>query len=85
MVFRQPAVIAQDLAAPVAGDQHSFQLAPAVTADFEVGLTVILVRPGAMVVFRHEMGKAEDLPAPRARKREFPKDLPANVATVHYA
>jgi hypothetical protein len=68
---------------------HPFQLASAVPADFdfefEVGLMVILARPGAMVVFWHKMLKTKDVSAPRAREGEFAKSFPANVALVHYA
>jgi hypothetical protein len=85
VVLRQPAVIAQDFTAPVTWDELPFQLASAVPADFEMEITIIMVRPGAMVVFRHEMVKAEDVSAPLAREREFAKNFPANVATVHYA
>ena len=85
MVLRQPAMVTQDFTAPVTGNELPFQLASTVPADSEVEITVIQVRPGAVVVFRHEMVKAKDLSAPRAREREFAKIFPANVATVHYA
>jgi hypothetical protein len=48
-------------------------------------ILIVLAGPGAMVVIRHEMIKAEQVSAPRAREREFAKNFPANVATVHYA
>jgi hypothetical protein len=68
MVFRQPAVIAQDFTAPMTRNGHPFQLASAVSADFdfdfefEVGLMVILVRSWAMVVFWHKMVKTKNVP-----------------------
>jgi hypothetical protein len=93
MVFRRPAVIAQDFTAPMTRNGHPFQLASAVSADFdfdfefEVGLMVILVRSWAMVAFWHKMVKTKNVAAPlaRERRREFAKSFLANVATVHYA
>jgi len=89
VVFPRPAVIAEDLAAPVTGNGHPLQLAPAVPADgdlfFELGPAVILAGPGAAVVFRQEMVKTEDISAPRARERRFAKSLPADMAPVHHA
>jgi len=48
-------------------------------------ILIVLAGPGALVVIRHEMVKAKNVSAPLAREREFAKNFPANVATVHYA
>ncbi len=84
VIFRQPAMIAEDQAAPGTFPDRTGQFAPAVPADPEVGVLIILVKPEAAVVFRQVMAKTKGMAAPLARERDLLKDLSAILAPAHY-
>ena len=83
MVLREPAVIAQDFTAPVACD-GLLQFAPAVPADPEVGLVVILVKPEAAVVLRQVVAETKIMAAPLARERDLLEYFSAEMAPAHH-
>lgn len=76
-------MIAQDFTTPVAST-GLLQFAPAVPADPEVGLVVILVKPEAAVVLRQVVAETKIMAAPRARERDLLEYFSAQMAPAHH-
>ena len=83
MILRQPAIITECHTATVTSVGYPRQFPPAISTEFVVGLLIVVMMPGAVVIFGQVMIRAESVPAPPACIGEFVKDFPAIVATVH--